>query len=595
MIFRGKIYKILSAMAIAMVVTGCSYVEDPGNPCPKPDMGSDGNVHLNFMMTSDAKLVNGTRFDDQNHPETGSDLDLEETINTNDFAFYIFLGKAADGVIDWDNAPLLYANYDINHSTDPYTMITGSGGSYNVTVTLPTPTFEKILGRSLDPESNEAVNFRIVLLANSTGGYGSGITNYEKIEAIPAETTYGEVIAASEKIYMESSSIHEASFDNLGDTSDGVIKGYIPMYGNIFTPVTEKDLCSSRPFDGIFLGNVFMLRSFAKVRIHDNIREKKDEFPRLHSAILTYTTPNAYMLPADAASYLNGTQVHAMRECKENSWNIAYGGETSLQLPFISGKRKILIGYLPEQTIGTEMPNLEIRIQISPFDAAESVTGGDRLTYKPNGQEDLEKHTRKFIVPMSGYKGTAFTWGSQILRNHIYDLNVDFKDGTELTLAANVKDWDQTRLELDFQQNPMVPQPVRWTDGTYASVNAAQGQIFLKPWDSESNRVAAECTFEISAPKGARWTAYLIPAGGAPGSFMFKVGSDAQGDILEETVSGNTGTPAHLHIVSVDPNPTQNNSAILQVIVGMDGGTRFMEAPVAGGTVKNWTINQARQ
>ncbi len=50
----------------------------------------------------------------------------------------------------------------------------------------------------------------------------------------------------------------------------------------------------------------------------------------------------------------------------------------------------------------------------------------------------------------------------------------------------------------------MVSQAVRWTDGTYASVNAAQGQIFLKPWDSESNRVAAECTFEISAPKGAR-------------------------------------------------------------------------------------------
>ena len=99
MIFRGKIYKILSAMAIAMVVTGCSYVEDPGNPCPKPDMGSDGNVHLNFMMTSDAKLVNGTRSDDQNHPETGSDLDLEETINTNDFAFYIFLVICDSGSI----------------------------------------------------------------------------------------------------------------------------------------------------------------------------------------------------------------------------------------------------------------------------------------------------------------------------------------------------------------------------------------------------------------------------------------------------------------------------------------------------------------
>ncbi|MDE7342798.1 MAG: hypothetical protein K2N19_02125, partial [Muribaculaceae bacterium] len=72
-------------------------------------------------------------------------------------------------------------------------------------------------------------------------------------------------------------------------------------------------------------------------------------------------------------------------------------------------------------------------------------------------------------------------------------------------------------------------------------------------------------------------------------------GTDSKGDILEESVSGNTGSPGHLEIVSVDPNPSQTNSAILQVVVAMDGGTRFMEARVAGGNIKNWTVIQSKQ
>lgn len=594
MINTGKIYRMLIAGAVMLLAAGCSYVEDPGVPCPKPDTESDGNVHLNFLMTSDAKLTGGTRSDDLNHPEIGSDLALEETINTNDFAFYIFVGKEGESGIDWNNAPLLYANYDINGSTDPYTMITGADGNYNVTVTLPSELLERILGRTLDPASDAAVNFRMVLMANSTGGFGYGFANYEKIPHEPLTTTYRQVISAAGNIYVESANMHEDSRDNYGDTSDGVFKGYIPMYGNIFTPVTERDLCASRPYERLFLGNVWMLRSFAKVRIHDNIQDKNNEFPRLHSAVMTYTVPNAYLLPDNAASYVNGTQVHQMRECKENGRDVNYGDETSLLLPFISTRRRVLTGYLPEQSIQGAVPVLAITVQTSPFASAATATDG-RLTYKPQSTVDFEEHTRTFVVPLSGYKGTQFTWGDKILRNHVYDLNVDFKDGTELTLTANVRDWEQSRLELDYLQNPVVSQTVRWTDDTYSTVDYTDGQIYLKPWDSESNRVAAVCGFTIDAPRGARWTAYLIPAGGASGAFMFKVGSDAQGDLLEETVSGTTGTPARLEIVSVDPNPSQNNAAILQVVVAMDGGTRFMEARVAGGSIKNWTVNQARQ
>ena len=65
--------------------------------------------------------------------------------------------------------------------------------------------------------------------------------------------------------------------------------------------------------------------------------------------------------------------------------------------------------------------------------------------------------------------------------------------------------------------------------------------------------------------------------------------------VTAETVSGKTGESATLEIVSVNPAPTEDNSAILQVVVAMDGGTRFMEARVAGGAIKNWTVNQAKQ
>lgn len=595
MINTGKIYRMLVAGAVMLLAAGCSYVEDPGRPCPPVE--SDGNVHLNFVMTSDAKLVGGdTRADDQpGHTEEGPDLELEETINTDDFAFYIFVGQTQEGgTIDWDNAKLLYANYDINHSTDPYTMITGSQGSYNVTVTLPNEQFESILGHPLDPESDAAVNFRMVLLANSTGGYGWGIANYEKLPHAAGSTTYRELISEAEKIYVKYSDMHEDSPDNWGDIAEGVFKGYIPMYGNLFKPVTEKDLCASRPYERLFLGDVWMLRSYAKVRIHDNIQDKDGAFPRLHSAVLTYTTPNAYMLPADAAGYQNGQQVHTLRECEENAWNVNYGEETSLQMPFISNLKRTLISYLPEQKIQQAMPVLVVRIQTSKFDSSEESQEGE-LTYQPKSDTDLEEHTRTFTVPLWGYNGQQFTWGDQILRNHVYDINVDYKNGALLTLRATVNDWTQNSLELDFMQNPGVSQTVEWVNDTYSRIDNTTGQLYLKPWDNDGNRTAAKCTFTIDAPKDAEWTAYLVTTAGNPGAFAFKTGESGGAAVTAETVSGRTGESATLEIVSVNPAPTEDNSAILQVVVAMDGGTRFMEARVAGGAIKNWTVNQAKQ
>ena len=605
MINTGKIYRMLVAGAVMLLAAGCSYVEDPGRPCPPVE--SDGNVHLNFVMTSDAKLTGGTRSDDQNHTEIGSDqvagYDMEEAIDLNQLAFYIFVGEGPD-------AKLLYSNDDINHTTDPYTMITGAQGQYNVTVSLPNEMLEQITGHPLDASSDETITFRMVALANAACGFDRGnpynpsknpfYDNYypghpEGIPSRPGITTYAEVIAAAEKFDYLVEDLYGGSEDNYGDTAQGVWKGAIPMFGTLTASVSEKNLCASRPYERIFFGDVWLLRSLAKIRVYDKISEKTGGFPRLHSAVLTFATPRGYMLPADALGYVNGTQVHTPRTGIP-------GSDTSFNFPFLSSESRFLIGYLPEQTIKDATPYLIVRIQTAPFVGTENQN--ELKSYNPvfppttsQEEKDLEfaLKTRTFTVPLWGYNGQQFTWGDQILRNHVYDINVDYKNGALLTLRATVNDWTQNSLELDFMQNPVVSQTVEWVTDTYSRIDNTTGQLYLKPWDNDGNRTAAKCTFTIGAPKDAEWTAYLVTTAGNPGAFAFKIGESGGAAVTAETVSGKTGESATLEIVSVNPAPTEDNSAILQVVVAMDGGTRFMEARVAGGAIKNWTVNQAKQ
>lgn len=608
-IFHRTLKASVICAAVSMLA-GCGLINEPCRECPGGEEEGVGSMHLSFSVASDAILGGSTRSDSQGHPEEDPDVVpdvnpdekyyMEQSIVTSQLGFYIFVGEGPD-------AKLLYYNDDINNSTDPYTMITGGYGSYSVTITLPNELLESLIGRQLTEESDETVTFRMVTLANAAMGFDRGnpynpeknplyhilYPNHPKgIPAKPGTTTYSELIEAAEEFKFEVAKLYGGSDDNLGDVATGVWKGAIPMYGTLTATVSDRRLIESRAYDRVDFGNVWLLRSVAKIRVHDAIKEKTGGLPRLHSVELTYNTPFAWMLPANAMDYVNGTQVHESNPCGLSS------GATTLNLPFISSADRRRIGYLPEQSIRKEGPELLIRIQTEAFTNQSDLS--DLKSYTPadihgQGLAELNSKTKVFRVPMTGFNGEQFTWGDDILRNHVYDLNVDFVDGIGVTVTAKVNPWEQERFELDFQENPVVSRTVSWEAGSYASVNQQSGEIYLRPWDSEENRVAAECDFFIEAPKGARWEAYLIPAGGATGSFMFRTGTDSKGDILEESVSGNTGLPGHLEIVSVDPNPSQTNSAILQVVVAMDGGTRFMEARVAGGNIKNWTVIQSKQ
>lgn len=596
---------IPAVLALLLPLLGGCSADEPSDITP-PSSGSDGNLHLSFRMNTDAGRAS-TRTDDQGHPEEDAELPLEEAFNTRDFAFYIF-AEGNDEASRGDGARLLYANFDIHNTTDPYTMITGAGGQYNVTVTLPARTLAAILGHELQPDSDNPVRFRMILLANSTagltdemaGGEGWGSSGVERYRTgIPhaaGATTFGDVIQAAESFRFSYSDMHEDSPDSYGATVDGVVKGTIPMFGSISAQASERQLLASRPYERIYFGEVFMLRSLAKLRVRDAIREKSaDGFPRLHSARLVYEVPDAYMVPAGASEYVNGSQVHTMRVC-----NPAEGtppAVTSHNLPFISlptlssAFRGTLLSYIPEQAITTGRPVLELRVQTRPF---TDIYGLPTNSYQPTDNSQLADCTRLYTIPLAGYNGQGFTWGDKILRNHIYDLNVDYLEGIGLTLKASVADWTLNRFELDFMDNPSAS-VATWT-GAGTGTDLTKGQIYVRPWDSEGNREPVSCTFTVSTPLNATWTAYLVSTGGDPGAFRFKTGTDASGAALTaETVSGSTGSPQALEIVSVNPHPAVNSSAILQIVVAMDGGTRFMEARITDSSFKNWTINQSRQ
>lgn len=316
---------IPAVLALLLPLLGGCSADEPSDITP-PASGSDGNLHLSFRMNTDAGRAS-TRTDDQGHPEEDAELPLEEAFNTRDFAFYIF-AEGTDEASRGDGARLLYANFDIHNTTDPYTMITGAGGQYNVTVTLPARALAGILGHELQPDSDNPVRFRMILLANSTAGFtdemaggegwgSSGVERYRTgIPHAAGTTTFGDVIQAAESFRFSYSDMHEDSSDSYGTTVDGVVKGTIPMFGSISAQASERQLLASRPYERIYFGEVFMLRSLAKLRVRDAIREKSaDGFPRLHSARLVYDVPDAYMVPAGASEYVNGSQVHTMRVC----------------------------------------------------------------------------------------------------------------------------------------------------------------------------------------------------------------------------------------------------------------------------------------
>lgn len=554
--------------AFCLFSGGCGLVDDPDLPgCGEKSEG----LELHFKVSSALGTVNpkATRADDNAHEEESSEIpQIEDVVNLNDLAFFIFAGTG-------DNAPMVCACTDIASGNHPNMTVAGGAGVYDFRVMVNREALEKYLGHELSPNGTQAVFFRIVLLANTNASRTAASGNFSSLpmQALSATndtaTTFGEFMTAADQLtYMMTDSWYNPTASSLA----AKVNGLIPMFGTLSFHVTEEVIYESRPERRIYVGEINLLRAVAKVRIVDAMPRRDGDYPCVTGARFVYTSTVGSVLPANASAYENGNQVHAT--------NIPDQTAARTETVFISNPA----GYRdPDVATPTTLPEWFI---YSPEQTIENGTVPALIiSVKPSANEN----EMSFTVPMSGYKGVGFPWtGSEgvLLRNHIYTVTVNNADLTYADLTFNVNPWEQSRLVLDYEANPSVGDAITWTAGTYNTIQT--NEVFLRPWDSAANRVAAECSFTIDTPRNQTWTAFLISAEGNPGAFMFL---DADGNEVE-TVTGNVGEKATLKIVSTNPEPTIKSSAMLQVIVNMGYG--YMEAPVAGN-FGNYIISQAAQ
>ncbi|MFG6428047.1 hypothetical protein [Lepagella muris] len=581
--FLKYIFSILLLVIALPIITSCSAVTDHPDPCP-----AENDITLSFTMHTTARMSDGSRADGAGHEEVDSEYEeFEDAVNVNDFIFFIFVGEG-------DDATLLVKNKDIASSTDPTTMITGAPGSYTITTKIEKQHLETVLGHPARPTSDDEVKFRFLIFANcyspkddeNTVG-GGRFTNYDGLNI--GVTTYKEVM---DEAIQWGFNMDEIYNDNEGDSQvSGLYKGYIPMFGTNNFTTTERALYASRPDDRIYLGEIDLLRALAKIRVIDNIPDADkdaDGYPKINNVVIESSQSHARQLPYDALSYINGNQVHTPNIFSDivpgtdNVYRYKLGVIEGKAIPEV-GNKTVRIGYIPEQRIAHVNGN--VNEGMPQFVIA--------VDTKRNSDGSVEQEV--YRIPMTGYKDDyIFEFGNNILRNHIYTLSVNrVKVGVPADITLSVVDWVQQSLTLDYTENVNISDRISWQSGTYENDNTETGELVLLPWH-DNNVVEAICTFGISTPIGATWTASLPVIEGTPDAFKFV---DESGNLVS-TISGTVDgkTLSKLRIVSTDPSPRDTSKARLVVTVSLANG-KYMEARIcdAGKSYKNYTIVQNMQ
>lgn len=546
----------------ALLFSGCSCLWESESDCPMPAAGRAENITLSFRMIS--SNIGHTRADGLHEERDSEWPQFEDVINVRDFAFYIFLDNDAEG-----RKPLVMKMTDISASHNPNAMVTGSYGAYTVTSVIPRESMEKLLGRALSASSSEPVVFRIVILANS----GAGV-DYNALATDPAEvgtnvqnvTTYEEFMNRAEALLFNLNDIHNPVTGDSG--VDGLYKGAIPMFGMGTFTTNEELLYASRTEERIWLGEVFMLRALAKLRVEDNAPTDADGYPYVTAVSVRSTTNRGYQLPDGALYYTNGSQVHDIRVPEKQAY-----ANTEFRLGYRtkSGDKAKLprFGYLPEQEIGEDGPVIRVTAQLNA---------------------DMEK---TYEIPMTGYNGTPFDFEGRIMRNHIYTLSIEkITVGTPAEITVRVDDWKESTTTLHYTEVVTVSERVQWTPGSYDNnLNPGEGRVKMLPWNASGKSVPLECTFKLATPSGAKWTAYLLPKEGNTDAFAF---IDGEGNAVGTAVSGTVkNTETTLRIVSTKGDPDVLSSALLQIVVTLGNGTNI-EADVTpeGESFRNYTIVQ---
>lgn len=174
----------------------------------------------------------------------------------------------------------------------------------------------------------------------------------------------------------------------------------------------------------------------------------------------------------------------------------------------------------PQMLLGTNLFDMSSKTDASqsreyfltwPMSAEKAATVRLTVNYKVNNEANIITKTVNL---------NAKAWEAGKKNN----LNLVFKD-KEIVLECIVMDWFVYDEQIDFSDQVSVSTTMTWEN--VRSVNYQTGEVIL----FDDVNTPATCKFHIRTPKGATWTASIIPVEGHQDAFSF----------IEETKYGAVG------------------------------------------------------
>lgn len=412
--------RLLFILTISSLLASCSLIEDHYPPCQE-DGGDNKYVMLSFQLDASGSLT-GSRTDDK-HPEVGSEYaDFEDGVDFSDLGIFVFAREFGEKA---KPEKLVFKTTDVLNDT--LLVIDNDGpGAYYVDMRLLHSALEDATGVVISPNGTKNIGIRVLIVANTAA-------SKEDWDAVDG-TTFPKVIEQLQGWSVPMSYVYNGE---KGKEEGGAVMDYyqhnIPMFGTQTFMATQEDLYYSRVDRKVYLGEVDLLRSLAKVRVIDNIHGKDAAgYPKIVDVEFQGSQSASRPLPLNAEGYTNGTQVHEANPADATAaLQIIDGGKFRLgtidekwvspnpfdDKNFIKNVANPVyrIGFVPEQkvsengAVNTSCPTIKIKIA---FDQ----------------NEDGTEVTETYSLLWNKYFATNKDEGKNVLRNHIYTFVVDLNN-----------------------------------------------------------------------------------------------------------------------------------------------------------------------
>lgn len=368
-----RMQALTAVFGMLLLSAGCVY--EGVDRCPA---GGDGEVSVIFKIA--AQNTRGTRAGNVIGQETGT-AD-ENWIDMDGIRFLMFNGN---GVFLQDLTAVADVSVDDETLWNQYTVRATFKDSY-----FSNPAF-----------AGGNVPFKLMVLANWPE---------DALAVVDEDCSSAAVIEAAAVTFA----MPESFFPELEGAG-------IPMYGLIDCSVPQASLAASTVDNYVDIGDIYMLRSLAKVEVIDNIADKVDGYPKLTNVSVMTWNSVSRLIPEN---FKNGKQVTSPTYPADPVPVSPDGGRQFVQQGYkteSAGAAYDFEGfttYLPE--IRTEGLKFIITVR---YDADAS---------------SVKTHE---IIPEEGN-----VWGTDILRNHIYRMSVN--TASEVTLTYTVCPWDSAEITI---------------------------------------------------------------------------------------------------------------------------------------------------